>query len=153
MKFLTILCTLLLFFSLWLFLRTWKQAQFVRPRSIILGQGVALLSILVYIWIVNSPLGWVFLVIIMGGLIGAWLARSFKMDYSAEGIVMRYSLPYLVSWISLLFLTQIITTITGRVPMIMLLLTALNTGWNLGLNFMVLKRYRKLIDHCTPVSV
>jgi len=151
MKFLAFICTLLLLFSLWLFLRTWKQAQFVRPRSIILGQGVALLSLLVYVWLIGSPGGWVFLLIILGGLGGAWLARSLKMDYSEEGIVMSYSLPYLISWVGLLFLTQIITTFTGRVPLLMLLITALNTGWNLGLNAIVLKRYRSLVKEVPPV--
>ena len=151
MKFLAFICTLLLLFSLWLFLRTWKQAQFVRPRSIILGQGVALLSLLVYVWLIGSPGGWVFLLIILGGLGGAWLARSLKMDYSEEGIVMNYSLPYIISWVGLLFLTQVITTFTGRVPLLMLLITALNTGWNLGLNAIVLKRYRSLVKEVPPV--
>ncbi|NLX01041.1 MAG: hypothetical protein GXY40_00705 [Syntrophomonadaceae bacterium] len=151
MKFLAFICTLLLLFSLWLFLRTWKQAQFVRPRSIVLGQGVALLSLLVYVWLIGSPGGWVFLLIILGGLGGAWLAHSLKMDYSEEGIVMSYSLPYLISWVGLLFLTQIITTFTGRVPLLMLLITALNTGWNLGLNAIVLKRYRSLVKEVPPV--
>ncbi|MDD3853183.1 MAG: hypothetical protein PHD40_05950, partial [Syntrophomonadaceae bacterium] len=141
-----------LLFSLWLFLRTWKQMQFVRPRSIILGQGVALLSLLVYVWLIGSPAGWVFLLIILGGLGGAWLARSLKMDYSEQGVVMSYSLPYLISWVGLLlFLTQSITTLTGRVPMVMLLLTALNTGWNLGLNAMVLNRYHYLQKASLPV--
>jgi len=153
MKFLTILCTLLLLFSLWLFLRTWKQAQFVRPLSIILGQGVALLSLLVYVWLVSSPGGWVLLLIILGGLGGAWLARSLKMDYSEQGIVMKYSMPYLISWVGLLFLTQVITTVTGRVPLVMLLLTALNTGWNLGLNTMVLNRYRSLVKELQTVAM
>ena len=153
MKFLTILCTLLLLFSLWLFLRTWKQAQFVRPLSIILGQVVALLSLLIYVCLVGSPGGWVGLLIILGGLAGAWLARSLKMDYSEQGIVMSYSLPYLISWVGLLFLTQVITTVTGRVPLIMLLLTALNTGWNLGLNAMILNRYRSLVKASPPVAM
>lgn len=151
MKFLAFICTLLLLFSLWLFLRTWKQAQFVRPRSIVLGQGVALLSLLVYVWLIGSPGGWVFFLIILGGLGGAWLARSLKMDYSEQGIVMKYSLPYLISWVGLLFLTQVITTFTGRVPLLMLLITALNTGWNLGLNAMVLKRYHSLVKELPPV--
>jgi len=125
--------------------------QFVRPRSIILGQGVALLSLLVYVWLIGSPAGWVFLLIILGGLGGAWLARSLKMDYSEQGVVMSYSLPYLISWVGLLFLTQSITTLTGRVPMVMLLLTALNTGWNLGLNAMVLNRYHYLQKASLPV--
>jgi hypothetical protein len=153
MKFLAFICTLLLLFSLWLFLRTWKQAQFVRPRSIILGQGVALLSLLVYVWLIGSPGGWVFLLIILGGLGGAWLARSLKMDYSEEGIVMSYSLPYLISWVGLLFLTQVITTFTGRVPLLMLLITALNTGWNLGLNAMILKRYLRLVKESSPMAM
>lgn len=151
MQIIAFLCTLLLLFSLWLFLRTWKQMQFVRPRSIILGQGVALLSLLVYVWLIGSPAGWVFLLIILGGLGGAWLARSLKMDYSEQGVVMSYSLPYLISWVGLLFLTQSITTLTGRVPMVMLLLTALNTGWNLGLNAMVLNRYHYLQKASLPV--
>ena len=153
MKFLAFVCTFLLLFSLWLFLRTWKQAQFVRPQSIILGQGVALLSLLVYVWLIGSPGGWVFLLIILGGLGGAWLARSLKMDYSEEGIVMSYSLPYLISWVGLLFLTQVITTFTGRVPLLMLLITALNTGWNLGLNAMILKRYLRLVKESSPMAM
>lgn len=153
MKLLAFLCTLLLLFSLWLFLRTWKQAQFVRPRSIILGQMTALLSLLMYVWLIGSPGGWVFLLIILGGLGGAWLARSLKMDYSEAGIVMSYSLPYLISWVGLLFLTQAITTFTGRVPLVMLLLTALNTGWNLGINTMILNRYHSLIKESSPLVV
>ena len=153
MKFLTILCTLLLLFSLWLFLKTWKQAQFVRPLSIILGQAVALLSLLIYVWLVGSPGGWVLLIIILGGLAGAWLARSLEMDYSEQGIVMKYSLKYLVSWVILLFLTQIVTAFTGRVPLVILLFTALNTGWNLGLNAMVIKRYRSLLKPSSPVAM
>lgn len=153
MKFLTILCTLLLLLSLGLFLRTWKKAQFVRPRSIILGQVVALLSLLIYVGLLGGPGGWVLVLIILGGLGGAWLARSLKMDYSDAGIVMNYSVPYLITWIVLLFLTQVITTFTGRVPLIMLLLTALNTGWNLGLNMVVLKRYRSLIKTSAPAAM
>ncbi|MBP8820233.1 MAG: hypothetical protein KBG91_07405 [Syntrophomonadaceae bacterium] len=106
---------------------------------------------LVYVWLIGSPGGWVFLLIILGGLGGAWLARSLKMDYSEEGIVMSYSLPYIISWVGLLFLTQVITTFTGRVPLLMLLITALNTGWNLGLNAIVLKRYRSLVKEVPPV--
>lgn len=153
MKFLTILCTLLLLFSLWLFLKTWKQAQFVRPLSIILGQVVALLSLLIYVWLVGSPGRWVFLLMILGGLAGAWLARSLNMDYSEQGIVMSYSLKYLVSWVILLFLTQLVTALTGRVPLVILLFTALNTGWNLGLNAMVIKRYRSLLKPSSPVAM
>ena len=151
MKFLTILCTMLLLFSLWLFLKTWKQAQFVRPLSIILGQAVALLSLLIYVWLVGSPGGWVLLLIILGGLAGAWLARSLEMDYSEQGIVMKYSFKYLVSWVILLFLTQLVTAFNGTVPVIILLLAALNTGWNLGLNIMVINRYHSLQKASPPL--
>ena len=90
-------------------------------------------------------MGWILLLITLGGLGGFWLAKSFQMDYSEQGIVMTYSLPYLISWVGFLFLTQTITIITGRVPMAILFITAINTGWNLGLNAMVLNRYRSLI--------
>ena len=153
MKIIAFICSFLLLFSLWLFLKTWKQVQFVRPNSILLGQGVALLSLLIYVWLIKSPGEWILALIILGALGGAWLARSINMDYSEQGIVMKYSLPYFISWIILLFLTQVITIFTGQVPFFMLLIAAFNTGWNLGLNVMVLKRYRVLVKNLSPTAM
>ena len=57
---------------------------------------------------------------------------------------MNYTLPYVVTWGVLLFLTQFLTISTGRVPIIVLGLSVLNTGLNLAMNGQVVWNYTQM---------
>jgi len=94
----------------------------------------------------HNPLGkWIWLLIFAVGIVGGYFyGRTVKVKKSEQGITMHYTLPYVVTWGALLFLTQFLTISTGRVPVIVLGLCVLNTGLNLAMNSSVIVNYNSL---------
>jgi len=127
-------------------LLTWRKAKFVKPKWILFGQVVALLALVVFTALSRNPLGnWVWMLIFAAGLAGGYFyGRTVTVKNSEQGIMMSYTLPYVITWRSLLFLTQFLTISTGRVPVIVLGLSVLNTGMNLAMNGQVVWNYAQL---------
>ncbi len=129
-----------------LMLLTWRKAKFVKPKWILFGQIVAVIALVVFTVLSNNPLGrWLWMIIFIAGLAGGYFyGRTVKVQKSERGIMMNYTLPYVVTWGALLFLTQFLTISTGRVPVIVLGLSVLNTGLNLAMNSRVVWSYNRL---------
>jgi hypothetical protein len=129
-----------------LMLLTWRKEKFVKPKWILFGQIVAVIALVVFTALSNNPLGkWLWMVIFSAGIVGGYFyGRTVKVKKSDRGIMMNYTLPYVVTWGALLFLTQFLTISTGRVPVIVLGLSVLNTGLNLAMNGSVVWNYNRL---------
>jgi hypothetical protein len=129
-----------------LMLLTWRKAKFVKPKWILFGQIVALLALIVFTMLSHNPLGnWIWILIFLAGLAGGYFyGRTVKVKKSEQGIMMNYTLPYVIMWAALLFLTQFLTISTGRVPIIVLGLSVLNTGLNLAMNSQVVWNYTRM---------
>jgi hypothetical protein len=129
-----------------LMLLTWRKAKFVKPKWILFGQIVSLLALVVFTKLSHNPLGnWVWMLVFLAGLIGGYFyGRTVKVNKSESGIMMNYTLPYVITWGALLFLTQFLTISTGRVPIIVLGLSVLNTGLNLAMNSQVVWNYTRM---------
>lgn len=130
-----------------LMLLTWRKAKFVKPKWILFGQIVAFVALVVFTTLSHNPLGkWVWMLIFLAGLIGGYFyGRTVKVNKSERGIMMNYTLPYVITWGALLFLTQLLTISTGRVPIIVLGLSVLNTGLNLAMNGQVVWNYKRML--------
>jgi len=133
-------------FGVVLMLLTWRKAKFIKPKWILFGQVVALGALLIFTALARNPLGkWLWIVIFAAGLVGGYFyGRTVKVKKSERGIMMNYTLPYVITWAVLLFLTQFLTIATGRVPVIVLALSVLNTGLNLTMNGHVVKDYLRV---------
>ncbi len=129
-----------------LMLLTWRKAKFVKPKWILFGQIVAFLALVVFTMLSRNPLGpWGWMLIFLAGLAGGYFyGRVVKVKKSERGIMMNYTLPYVITWGVLLFLTQFLTISTGRVPIIVLGLSVLNTGLNLAMNGQVVWNYTRM---------
>lgn len=143
---LSFLCWLLLLFSIYLMLRTWRQARPVKPWHIAIGQGLSLVALWLYTALTGFPLGggsWL-LLLAVGAAGGAVYGGFVKVQQSPQGIVMTYTIWYLLAWLGLLALTQLTTILFNQVPVLLLGLSVLSLGLNLGLNGRVLHRYQRL---------
>jgi len=129
-----------------LMILTWRKAKFVKPKWILFGQVVALAALIVFTTLAHNPLGrWIWMLIFLAGLGGGYFyGRTVKVGKSERGIMMNYTLPYVITWGMLLFLTQFLTISTGRVPIIVLGLSVLNTGLNLSMNGQVVWNYKQM---------
>lgn len=129
-----------------LMLLTWRKAKYVKPKWILFGQIVAILALIVFTKLSQNPLGnWMWMIIFLAGLAGGFFyGRTVKVKKSESGIMMNYTLPYVITWGVLLFLTQFLTINTGRVPIILLGLSVLNTGLNLAMNSRVVWNYTQM---------
>jgi len=129
-----------------LMLLTWRKEKFVKPKWILFGQIIALIALIVFTALSHNPLGkWLWLIIFIAGLVGGYFyGRTVKVKKSEKGIMMNYTLPYIITWGVLLFLTQFLTISTGRVPIIVLSLSVLNTGLNLSMNGNVVWNYKRM---------
>lgn len=125
---------------------TWRKAKFVKPKWVLFGQAVALVSLWVFTKLSHNPLGaWGWNLIFLGGLAGGYFyGRTVKVKSSEKGVMMNYTLPYLITWAALLFATQFLTISTGRVPIVVLGLSVLNTGVNLAMNGQVIWNYGRV---------
>ncbi|HQL00854.1 MAG TPA: hypothetical protein PK090_08775 [Smithellaceae bacterium] len=129
-----------------LMLLTWRKEKFVKPKWILFGQIIALAALIVFTALSHNPLGkWIWLLIFAAGLAGGYFyGRAVKVKKSERGIMMTYTLPFVITWGLLLALTQFLTISTGRVPVIVLGLCVLNTGLNLAMNASVIHHYSRL---------
>lgn len=129
-----------------LMLLTWRKEKFVKPKWILFGQVVALVALVVFTALSHNPLGkWLWIFIFLIGLVGGYFyGRTVKVKKSGKGIMMNYTLLFVITWGLLLFLTQFLTISTGRVPVIVLGLCVLNTGLNLAMNASVIHNYSRL---------
>jgi hypothetical protein len=129
-----------------LMLLTWRKAKYVKPKWILFGQIVALLALVVFTVLSHNPLGkWLWMIIFIAGLAGGYYyGRTVQVKKSESGIMMNYTLPYVITWGGLLFITQFVTISTGRVPIIVLGLAVLNTGLNLAMNGQVVWNYNRM---------
>ncbi len=146
MKIISYFFLLLFVLGVVLMLLTWRKAKFVKPKWILFGQIVAFLSLVVFTMLSRNPLGfWGWLLIFLAGLAGGYFyGRTVNVKKSERGIMMNYTLPYVITWGVLLFLTQFLTISTGRVPIIVLGLCVLNTGLNLAMNGQVVWNYTRI---------
>lgn len=146
MKIVSYFFLLLFVLGVVLMLLTWRKAKFVKPKWILFGQIVAFLSLVVFTKLSQNPLGnWVWMIIFLAGLVGGYFyGRAVKVKKSESGIMMNYTLPYIITWGVLLFLTQFLTISTGRVPIIVLGLSVLNTGLNLAMNGQVVWNFTRM---------
>lgn len=144
-------CTLLFVLAVVLMLLTWRKAKKVRPWAIVLGQAAALISVLVYWFLMRQPIPFLYSTLLVTlGLIGGCAYGAFVRVASVEGRkVMSYTLPYLCTWAALMVLTQWLTLATDRVPVVVFGLSLLNLGLNLGLNFTILVRYFTSFSPCS----
>lgn len=146
LKFISLLFMGLFIFGVAIMLLTWRKAKFVKPKWIIFGQVVAFLSIAIFSILARNPiggLGWLILVVV-GLAAGVVYANTVKVQQTARGIMMNYTLPYIITWATLLAITQFVTITSGRVPLITLGLAILNMGLNLGLNGRIVWLYQKI---------
>ena len=129
-----------------LMLLTWRKEKFVKPKWILFGQIIALIALVVFTALSHNPLGkWIWLLIFAAGLAGGYFyGRAVKVKKSERGIMMTYTLPFVITWGLLLAITQFLTISTGRVPVIVLGLCVLNTGLNLAMNASVINNYTRL---------
>ncbi|MCX8117440.1 MAG: hypothetical protein N3G78_05875 [Desulfobacterota bacterium] len=146
LKIVSILFLILFVLGVVLMLLTWRKAKFVKPKWILFGQVVAVVALLVFTALSRNPLGfWGWLLIFLVGIGGGYFyGRTVKVKRSEQGIMMNYTLPYVITWAVLLFLTQFLTISTGRVPIVVLGLSVLNTGLNLAMNGQVVRNYVRL---------
>lgn len=143
LKIVSILFLILFVLGVVLMLLTWRKAKFVKPKWILFGQIIALIALIVFTALSRNPLGfWGWLFIFLAGIAGGYFyGRTVKVKKSEQGIMMNYTLPYVITWAALLFLTQFLTISTGRVPVVVLGLSVLNTGLNLAMNGQVVRNY------------
>ena len=80
-------------------LLTWRKAKFVKPKWILFGQIVAVLALVVFTALSRNPLGnWVWMLIFAAGLAGGYFyGRTVKVNKSEKGIMMNYTLPYVIT--------------------------------------------------------
>jgi hypothetical protein len=132
--------------SIALQIRTYSRRRPVRPNVIILGQAVAFGSMVLFSVVLSRPPGvleWA-LILTAGVLCGAAYAGLIRIEQTPAGIVMSYTLPWLLVWGALLMLTQGAAAITGRLPWVIYSLAIFAMTLNLGMNGRVVARYRAL---------
>ena len=125
---------------------TWRKSRAVKPKWIMFGQTAALVSLMAFSLLANDPLGglWRNFWLVLGFAGGVAYGNMVRVTRSEAGIMMSYTLPYLITWSALLAITQFTTIVSGRVPVVMLGLSVISTGLNFGMNGMVVWKYRKL---------
>ncbi len=127
-------------------IRTYSRRRPVRPIVIALGQAVAFGSMVLFSVSLGRPPGvveWV-LILSVGVACGIVYAGLIRVEQTPAGIVMAYTLPWLVVWGALLLLTQGAAAITGRLPWVVYSLAIFTMTLNLGMNGRVIARYRAL---------
>ena len=126
--------------------RTYSRARAVRPFVIVLGQAVSFGSMLLFSIVLARPPGIVEWVLILAAGIagGAVYGGLVRVERIGPGIVMRYTLPWLLVWGGLMLLTQGAAVATGRLPWVIYSLAILNMAINLGMNGRVIARSRGL---------
>ena len=145
LKFVSLLCVGLFVLSVFLTIKNWKKAKILKPDKIVKGQFIALISTIVFTYFCKSNLETVdwLLLFFLGFMIGAFYSKFIKVQFSEQGVVMNYTLPYIITWCVLLAVTQLLTILTGRVPTVTLGLSILNLGINIAVNSKVLHDFNE----------
>jgi len=132
--------------SIALQIRTYSRRRPVRPIWIALGQAAAFGSMVIFSVSLGRPPGvleWV-LILAVGVACGVAYGGLVHVEQTPAGIVMAYTLPWLVVWGALLLVTQGAAAITGRLPWVVYSLAIFTMTLNLGMNGRVIARYRGL---------
>ena len=132
--------------SIALQVRTYSRRRPVHPNLIILGQAIAFASMVLFSIALGRPPGlpeWM-LILAAGVACGAAYGGLIRIEQTPAGIVMAYTLPWLLVWGSLLLVTQGAAAITGRLPWVVYSLAIFSMTLNLGMNGRVIARYRAL---------
>jgi hypothetical protein len=132
--------------SMALQIRTYSRRRPVHPNLIVLGQAVAFGSMVLFSVSLGRPpevVEWV-LILAVGVACGAAYGGLVRVEQTPAGIVMAYTLPWLVVWGALLLVTQGAAAITGRLPWVVYSLAIFSMTLNLGMNGRVIARYRAL---------
>jgi hypothetical protein len=132
--------------SIALQIRTYSRRRPVRPIVIALGQAAAFASMVLFSVSLGRPPGvveWV-LILAVGVACGAAYGGLVRVEQTPAGIVMAYTLPWLVVWGALLLVTQGAAAITGRLPWVVYSLAIFTMTLNLGMNGRVIARHRAL---------
>jgi hypothetical protein len=132
--------------SIALQIRTYSRRRRVRPLFIVLGQAAAFGSMVLFSIILSRPPGvleWA-LILTAGVTCGAAYGGLIRIEQTTAGIVMSYTLPWLLVWGALLLVTQGAAAITGRLPWVVYSLAIFTMTLNLGMNGRVVARYRGL---------
>lgn len=125
---------------------TFRKRRPVRPLVILLGQASSIAAMAVYSTITLRPPGpfeWLVLLGIGFGL-GLLYGRLVKVESSPAGVVMSFTIPWLIAWGSIMALTQFTSIVFGRVPVLLYCLGILNAGMNAGMNAKVVSAAKSL---------
>lgn len=125
---------------------TFRKRRPVRPVVTLAGQIASILALVIYSTIMARPPGpieWLGLLGI-GFLFGQLYGGLVKVERVGSGVVMSYTLPWLIAWGAILATTQLLAITSGRVPVILYCAGILTAGLNVGMQTRVLAAARKL---------
>jgi hypothetical protein len=134
---------------------TFRKRRPVRPVATWVGQAASLLAMATYSVIVARPPGpieWMTL-LVLGGALGWFYGRLVKVERVGEGVVMSYTLPWLLVWGAILATTQLVSIASGRVPVVLYAAGILSAGLNAGMHARVLGAARKLPDQAVVAAL
>jgi len=120
--------------SIALQIRTYSRRRPVRPIVIALGQAAAFGSMVLFSVSLGRPPGvveWV-LILAVGVACGAAYGGLVRVEQTPAGIVMAYTLPWLVSGARCYLVTQGAAAITGGLPWVVYSLAIFTMTLNLG---------------------
>lgn len=108
------------------------------------AQGFGIGALVLFSILSKSPLSPVVWLLLLGAgaLAGMVVGKTVKVEGSPQGIMMRYTAPYLAVWGGLLALSQLSAIVLKSVPAILLGLTVISQGINTGIQGRILWHYR-----------
>jgi hypothetical protein len=123
---------------------TWRKQRAVRPWTILLGQAAAFVSMVAFSVLTARPPGPVAWVLLLGtGLLAGLVYGGFvRVVRSRAGIMMGYTVPWILTWAVLMTLTQLFAVFARQVPTVLYGFAVINLGLNIGMNARVLRAYR-----------
>lgn len=134
---------------------TFRKERAVKPWRIAVGQSAALVSMVIFSIITLRPPGplWWLLLLSLGAGGGVVYGSFVKIRSTSAGVLMSYTLPWLITWGALMALTQLTAVFARSVPVFIYALAILNLGINIGMNGHVLVRYRNAATAAAAVIV
>ncbi|MCB2223776.1 MAG: hypothetical protein KQH83_06330 [Actinobacteria bacterium] len=125
-------------------LRTWRKAKRVRPVFVVVSQASALLGSIVFSVVTGRPpeAGMWMLLLGAGVVFGLAYGGFVRVERGERGVMMGYTLPWIVTWACLLAVTQLSAVFAQSVPLVIWSLAIVNLGVNLGMNGRILSGYR-----------
>jgi hypothetical protein len=134
---------------------TFRKRRPVRPLATWVGQVASLTAMATYSVIVARPPGpieWV-LLLLVGALFGWFFGRLVKVERIGTGVVMSYTLPWLLVWGAILAATQLVSIASGRVPVVLYAAGILSAGLNVGMHARVFSTARKVPDQAVVAAL